>query len=124
MSKHPTHPADGLYYVTTAMLRKIGACNEQVSLFKQATGGYMEVTLENMYQLNDAFFAFRSIGPQLAAGVSLAQKHGKFTQDECDDYGRGYRFGTLSPHPPSNLNASRFMDLLLRRAKREGLVRS
>lgn len=105
-----THPADGLYYVTYNMLLNAGACYVAGAIANHFTTDpqfeQIPITLHNVSWLDTMH------GGLHWASARMFDRD-KVTESEYDSFLSGSGRG----------RSKAFMDMLLSRAKREGLVR-
>lgn len=110
--KTPTHPADGLYYLDAEMLARGDACRTGIRAFEAVAGGTSApLTLQLVIEV-------QSLCSCIAWAASVMGEGRKVTTGEYWQFSSEYR-GARS----TRAAARAFMDLLLARAKREGLVR-
>lgn len=102
------HKADGLYYVTYDMLREAGACHVAELVRNEfKAGDYTKIPITK----HNVAWLYNSYGGLYWAALRMLEK-GKVTDDEH----------TKFDYSDNNI-AQAFMDMLLSRAKREGLVK-
>lgn len=106
------HEADGAYYLNYRILRKLNACSVSIKWWLRKFGKSQKVpvTLKLVREYYDTFLESRRDLYWLGAELFCRNK---VTLEESDSFFGGF----LGGYPPTV-----FMDLLARRAKREGLL--